>query len=618
MSTETIDSIKRRMIRNASRIWGYPDVQDINSFDPVLGLIMGALAEEIHAVSREINQADSRVIDKLLEVLFSENVFSHFPAHAVAFAKPVQPRVQMNDFYQFYYTREVHDTLANQGHTTKKNIYFSPTTECVLFNGEVKYLFAGKYLYELEGRLKEIIAETPQLIPESKSKLVLGLQMDPLIDLFDGLSLFFSFRNIREEDRFFHALQAAKWKMNGMDVDFHAGLMAEPDGSEDLLSEMLRKDRDLSYRTGCFINEFYSKKFMTLGKGNYRQRDFLQKDYVPAVLERHFQKPGTTLFDRDIIWVEIDLSQSVSADEMNDLNVSLNSFPVVNRELNEYTHSVVKGTNVIPLHTDDLFFDVRRVTDSRDMVYSPRSSVETHEGERNTYYVREGGVARFDSRDARESIKQLVDLIRDEAAAFTVKGSDLISTELKELDQILTRLHQRIDLDDTGHGQNSYLILESDTEYDKIQIQYWSVAGVMANNIRPGSRLAVYQGIDLDDNTVNLQTPAVGGRQQLSKEDKLNTLRRSLLSKGRIVTVEDMKALCFELFGGYLKKVEVKKGVDVNPSGRKGMSRTLDIFLYLKKGHELAPEDLWHKTGTLKVKLKQESVNLLPYRVFVK
>ncbi|WP_372933696.1 hypothetical protein, partial [Mariniphaga sediminis] len=76
MPVDTIDSIKRRMIRNASKIWGYPDVQDINSFDPVLGLILGALAEELYNTSREIERADARVVDKLLEVLFRQNMFT--------------------------------------------------------------------------------------------------------------------------------------------------------------------------------------------------------------------------------------------------------------------------------------------------------------------------------------------------------------------------------------------------------------------------------------------------------------------------------------------------------------------------------------------------------------
>ena len=77
MPTDTIDAIKRRMIQNASKIWGYQDIQDINSFDPVLSLLIGALAEELHNVSKEINKSDARVVEKLLELLFNQNIFSN-------------------------------------------------------------------------------------------------------------------------------------------------------------------------------------------------------------------------------------------------------------------------------------------------------------------------------------------------------------------------------------------------------------------------------------------------------------------------------------------------------------------------------------------------------------
>ena len=57
------------MIRNASGIWGYPDSQDINSFDPIVGMIIGALAEELYNISGEIKKTDARIVEKLFELL---------------------------------------------------------------------------------------------------------------------------------------------------------------------------------------------------------------------------------------------------------------------------------------------------------------------------------------------------------------------------------------------------------------------------------------------------------------------------------------------------------------------------------------------------------------------
>ncbi len=618
MPIETVDSIKRRMIRNASKIWGYHDVQDINSFDPVLGLMMGALAEELHAVSREINISDARVIDTLLEVLFSQNLFSHFPAHGVVLAHPTQPRVPVSENVQFYLTREVPGTGGNGEQSLKKNIYFTPIADSILIDGEVRYLMAGSYVYEVEGRLKEIIGEAPKNVPASNTRLLFGIHINSLVELLDGLSLFFSFKNIQPDDRFYHSLHSARWKINGQEVVFRNGLEKESTGFDSSLTALIKKDEDISYRAACFIHDFHRKKFMTLEPGNYQRSSLSVNAFQPPALQAIFQDQNHEIFDKDILWVEADLSHPVSFDAINDLVISINSFPVMNRELVENTHSIVKGMNVIPLTTDDLFFDVRRVTDSKGDIYSPRVSAGSGPEESNTYYLRQGGVARFDSRDARETIRHLTGLVRDEAAAFSVKGADLISHELKQLDQILTRLEHRIDASGNPHGQNAYLILESGTEYEKVQVQFWSIAGELANNIRPGSKLSVYRGVDLDEERIALLTPTAGGRQKLSKEDKLNKLRRSLLSRGRIVTKEDVKALCYELFGDQLKKVEVKKGVSLDYSPGRGMTRTLDILLYLNAKEEIPSEDIWHKTESLKIKLKEESVNLIPYRVFVK
>jgi len=102
MAIDSVDTIKRRMIRNASKLWGFHDSQDINSFDPVLGLILGALAQELHHLNNEMSTSEGRIVEKLLELLFNQSVFTHFPSHGVARANPTQARVNINQFYQFY------------------------------------------------------------------------------------------------------------------------------------------------------------------------------------------------------------------------------------------------------------------------------------------------------------------------------------------------------------------------------------------------------------------------------------------------------------------------------------------------------------------------------------
>ena len=77
MIANSKDAIKSRMIRNASGIWGYPDSQDINSFDPIVGMIIGALADEIYNISGEIKKTDARIVEKLFDLLISQDVLTN-------------------------------------------------------------------------------------------------------------------------------------------------------------------------------------------------------------------------------------------------------------------------------------------------------------------------------------------------------------------------------------------------------------------------------------------------------------------------------------------------------------------------------------------------------------
>jgi hypothetical protein len=618
MLANSKDDIKSRMIRNASGIWGYPDTQDINSFDPIVGMLIGALAEEIYNVSEEIKKTDARIVEKLFDLLINQDAFTHFPAHALVRAKITLPQVNIAESYQFNFIKKIPKTINEETVYTNKTICFTPTSELRLFKGEVKYLAAGNQLFEISDQLKEPLANVDKGTVFDFSKLYIGLKLDNTIDKIDGLSFMFSIKNKQNEERFYSSILNAKWKINNMDVDFRQGFELPQHEQDKSLDEIFRKETDISYKTCRYVNEFYRAKFMTVEYHNYTLKNFIKSETLPEEFKRKFPVNILKPIPRDIFWIEIQLSQPVSSEIISDLTILLNCFPVVNREINEFSQLLTRGINIIPLTTEDLFFDIKTIIDTRGTLYNPFHSFNSENANEDGYMIRHGGVARFDSRDAKETINHLIDLIRDERAGFSLLGTDLISSELKQLDQIISRLKQRLEAIDVSDDSNSYLILHCNSNYERANIQFWTTSGELANNIRSNSKLTVHQGSDLDANSVIMITNSFGGKQKLSKEDKLNKLRRMLLSKGRIVTKEDIKALCFEHFGTELSEVEIKKGVYLDPSSEKGLVRSLDIILTLDKQNKLSDIELEQKTDELKVRLKQESINLLPFRVFTR
>ncbi len=66
------------------------------------------------------------------------------------------------------------------------------------------------------------------------------------------------------------------------------------------------------------------------------------------------------------------------------------------------------------------------------------------EEQTGTYTLRTGGVERFDTRNAHEMISYLLELLRSESAAFAGYGYDFIATTLREMNQKIHVMEQKM------------------------------------------------------------------------------------------------------------------------------------------------------------------------------
>ena len=152
-----------------------------------------------------------------------------------------------------------------------------------------------------------------------------------------------------------------------------------------------------------------------------------------------------------------------------------------------------------------------------------------------------------------------------------------------------------------------------------IFVEFWSTKATGANKIKPGQKLTVYEGSDIKSDSVVLMTPTIGGRDKLDTGDRLNAYRRTLLSRGRVVTAEDVKVLCYEHFGKSVDQVEVSRGIMKGEAVNTGFVRTIDIHISLsKRMTPFTAEEMKFLVDDLNIKLKEQSMNNMPYRIFVK
>ncbi len=604
------------MIKNASRLWGFQDTQAESSFDPLVGMILGALASELAKFSAEINSTEARLLEKLVELLTPEPVSGPFPSHALLRAKPVEPVYAINPLFQFFVNKKM--ILPGEKNAVEKPVFFTPAGNFKLFNGQISYLVAGAKIYAYQDELyKEVIAVSGSGKMVKTSEIWFGLEMDENIESLEGLSICLELRNEAYENSFYESLAKGRWTINNQLAKFSRGTGIENNASGGSLEILLKNELDATTKICNHINQFYQKNFLTLS-GLVGLPESISTDKFPPRFNEMFSRNDLENLKSNLTWIKVEFPQVLPAEVFDDLFCSINCFPVFNRHLNEFTQSSREFINVIPLITDEIFLDMKRVTSSNGKLYSVKSFSAMNEVENGTYIIRHGGVGRFDSRNAGEIVNYLLELLRDESAAFAILGADMISSNLKELDQTITRLENRLKESKIVKEDISYLLLKTHPGEESLFVEFWTTNGKFANHIKSGENLLIYEGSDLFPETVILVTPSTGGRETMDTEQRVNAYRKALLSHGRVVTKEDIKALCFEHFGNRLQNAEVKKGLQIGQLSDTGFIQTMDIYLTLSKASDMMNhEELEFLKKDLLIKLEEQSANVLPFRCFV-
>ncbi len=604
------------MIRNASRLWGFSDTQDESSFDPLVGLILGALSSELAHISTEINSVESRILEKLVDILTPGPVTGPFPAHTIIKAKASEPKLTINPGYQFYLNK--HYMIPGENNTIEKSVFFTPVGKHTLFNGDVKYLITPSKLFEIQEELqKEIIAIGRYGKSGNESEIWLGLQLDSELDDLNGLSFYFDLRNEVYEESFYDSLSKGKWSINGEKVYLKQGI-GEIGTELKNRQELLEAELDVTTKVVQHINRFYANRFQTLFVENYKIPK-LKDEELPGELYNYFANTDLQKLEKGLVWINVSFPQVLASEVTDDLICSINCFPAFNRHLVEFTQSARQKINIVPLLSEEVFFDVKQITNSDGKQFFPMAFSGINEINQGTYILRNGGVGRFDSRNAAEIISYLIELLRDESAAFSILGVDMISSDIRELNQIVTRLEQRMKSSNVVKKNTPYLLIKPHSEDDDtLFVEFWTTNGEFANKIKNGQKMLIYEGSGLWPDSVKTITSTVGGRERMDTEERVNAYRKALLTHGRVVTKEDIKALCYEHFGKHLNSVEIRKGLETGKGTNSGFFETLDIFIKLQpstEGH--SPEEMEFLRKDLLVKLDEQSSNYLPYRCFI-
>ncbi|MDB5250014.1 MAG: hypothetical protein JWQ40_4408 [Segetibacter sp.] len=609
------EAIKTRMLRVALTYW---DTKNTDDLDPLVKLLMEALSAELYDVINDIRTAEGRILEKMAHLLAPDLLTAPTPAHAIMQAMPGEPSETITAEDQFYVEKKI-ASKQDGPLDTSVDLFFTAVNKVRIFDAQVVSLFSGSNLYLFDPAANKMLAGAASKgVQSTECCIYLGLSINSRIKNINGLSFFFDLKNIDPSvaDFFYQFLPFTRWYLDGREIMVHSGMHDTekiPNGDEVNITST-----DLLQSTQKNINNYYQKKFITIADERFEVTSDDCKQYPDAFINLLSPVVLQKLTNK-LIWLKVVFSTNIQQELLNEITVRANAFPVMNCKRNDLRYRLRSGRNIIPIPNvhNERFLAVRSFTDG-NVKYKPIPFRKPGDEEVGTYTLRTGGLERFDSRNGREMIHYLLELLRSESAAFSAFGHDFIASTLKEMNQFIALMEQKTNsnLGDTLEIPN-YLIVKPVEHSELMFVEYWTTNMDLANNLRSGTRLQQSGGVSLKSDSLVMLTSTMGGKDKLKAEEKLYAFKYGLLTRDRIVTVEDIRSFCFYELGTKLNTVKVKKGYEMSGNPKEGIKRTIDVIL--TPANKVVDFTEWELAcGQLKSKLETRSGMSNHYRIISK
>ena len=605
MATNENREIKSRMVLKAAALWGISPKDIERSFDPLVTLLLDACASEIEKIETEIGNSQTRITERLIQLMTPEAIHSAQPAHAIAYAQPVENVASISTKTSFLIKKRV--TEAKK--TKQKNLFFSPTREMRIIKAKITTVVCGDQIYEQEEHNQRKLLGTLQNYA-TPSKMFLGIESTGNIPL-KNVSLYLELQQTALNDLFYHHLKNVKCRLNGEEISIHQGFYDNSTQQRIDVDSIFNPTANVTQRIEKNTNQFYEKNFLTIQSLSFLSK----KKKLPKGL---FTKEEIEKYSNieNLNWLEIEFPRMIDLGILKEVHCSFNAFPVLNRKLKEFSYQLKDFVHIIPIQTDDLFLDLQAVqnVNGKDYYQSQNSVSEQPKG---TFTIREDQSGKLDARSAKQFLRHMIELLKEESGSFSFLGSDFLQGHINKLNQTIFLLEKRAEDLTERSKETLYLSVKPFNPKETLTISFWTTDGQLANKIKAGVTLQSYEGTDIQQKTGYLITNTAGGKNSLGMQERLNAYRSALLSRKRIVSKQDVRALCLKFYNDRIDSVAIHKSFTTDISNHKGIMPCMKIVLTPSKKYKMNTKEWQILNNGLLSMLEEKSTNVFPFIIDV-
>ncbi len=559
-------------MQNASELWG---VKNPQSLDPFVKLLMDAFSTEIFKVNNEVQNVNSRILEKMARLLTPTKYTHPAPASAVAVGSTRLDFEILPEHAEFYFKKQVNSLRKNQA-DRQIDIPFTPADHVKLINVQSAFIITGNTVYTVDERLNKIPVSRISGRTEDYRKIFLGIDFTNLkTDFFpEKLTVYCSNPTYGNLDFVYELLPHVKVKSGSQTLQITEGIEYEKIENVSGIQEIF-EEQSLKNKISEEVKNIYRHNFAQIS--GFREDMVSDVNSLPAEISALDSPQLEKLVEKKkILWLSLEFPPQFTPEILDNFNFVFNAFPVYNRGWRKTEYSLDIMGNNIPLECTDTesFLYVDEVADGHGRKYKEIPFTPTDELSKGLYTVRKGGMERFSQRNATDAISDLLELIRDEVAAFSVLSRDNVKDVLTEMSSKMKGLSKKVENTNRELSEViNYVILEPIEQNEHTFASFWITNGSLANNIRPGT---VLNSQKKSQNLIFLTETKAGDEEQKGS-DSIQAFRYALTTRDKIVSVEDVKNFCQMHLRRQLKNITVKRGTVVSNKPKEGFVRTVNI-----------------------------------------
>ena len=605
------EAIKSRMLQNATKLWG---VKNMQLLDPFVKLLIDAFSTEVFKANNEIQSVNGRILEKLAKLLTPSQYSHPTPSHAIAFCMPEEDREILMEHSEFFLKKQLNSLRKNQS-DRQVEVSLTPIENIALLKAQTGMMIVANTVYSVDNQLNKIPITRLPVDVENYRKIKLAIDVsDYTSEAFpEKITLYCSNPTYENIDFVYQLLPHINVTLNGIPLIVNQRI-AEVEGLESEGFESIFEEQSIRQKIKNDVKNIYNNRFIEL-EGIYPSMFKQIKEGLPQDLD-----DGSSVWEayrnKKYIWLEMEFPPQYSAEILENFLFVLNAFPVYNRAWKKTEYALDIMGNNIPLETneDEFFLYVDEVIDGQGKSYFEIPFTPNDSMDRGLYTIRKGGMERFTSRNATDLMSHIMELLRDEVAAFSIINRDKVKDVLGEISEKMKTLMKKVEIANRELQEDiNYVIIEPLENAAHTYATFWVSHCTLANNLRPGTEFYSQKKLQ----HITLITETTGGAEEQKQSDTILAYKYALTTRDKIISVEDVKNYCRMTLKDKLKNINVKRGIMVSDKPKEGFIRTVDINIVIQD-YSFYGSKYWNNMQeVLKNNIKSKAIDGVEYRITI-